>query len=351
MNLQPQIIIDPKEELEIVLRVIYYKPGGLYKSFDKLAKASSNAGYNFKYPDICAWLFKQALYQIYSPQPGYIPQPSYNNVRRPNALHFADIVYMPWDKVKGKVYKYALSIVDCASRYKWRYPLTEKTAKHAAKAFKKVYSDPNIPLIWPWVIQVDQGTEFLGICKATLKKHKVRIRVVYTHRSQGMVEGFNGTSADRSFRGQHANELASGGISRSWVDNNTDILIAMNNEKTRLLGMKPADAIKLRRTPKAKASLPACRPIGREEKILDINSKVRHLLLPEDLPGHKRRVTDPNWTLAVFNIDRIIVEDEKPVLYYLKKGPNSDDRPPKRSFVREELFNVPPDTETPPHII
>src|SRR5689334_24474075 len=196
MDLQPQIIIDPKEELRIVLRTIYYSPIGLYKSFDKFAEAVKDAGYNFKYSDIREWLSKQALYQIYYPRPGYIPRPSYNNVRRPNALHFADIVYMPLDKVKGKVYKYALSIVDCASRYKWRYPLTEKTAKHVAKAFKKVYSDPNIPLIWPRVLQVDQGGEFKKECKKLMKKHNVRIRVVYTHRSQGMVERFNGTSAD-----------------------------------------------------------------------------------------------------------------------------------------------------------
>jgi hypothetical protein len=258
---------------------------------------------------------------------------------------------MPWDKFNGKTYKYALSIVDCASRYKWRYPLTEKTAKQVAKAFKKVYSDPNIPLVWPWVLQVDQGGEFLGICKKMLKKYNVKIRVVYSHRAQGMVERFNGTSADRSFRGQYSNELANGTISEDWVENNTEVLIAMNNEFTRLLGMKPADAIKLRKTPKAKESLPANRPIGRDEEILDINSKVRYLLLPEDLPGGKRRLTDPNWTLSEFNIDRIIVEDEKPALYYLKKETGSDARPPKRSFVREELFVVPPDTEMPPHFI
>ena len=114
--------------------------------------------------------------------------------------------------------------------------------------------------------------------------------------------------------------------------------------------MKPADAIKLRKTPMSKESLPADRPIGRDEERLDINSRVRYLLLPEDLEGGKKRLTDPNWTLPVFGIDRIIVEDGKPVLYYLKKG-NSDVWIPKRSFVREELFVVPPDTELSPNII
>ena len=199
MDLQAQIVIDPKEELRIVLRMIYYKPGRLYKSFDKLAETSRKAGYNFNYLDICEWLYNQALYQIYSPKPAYIPRPSYNNVRRPNALHFADLLYMPWDEINGKIYKYALSIVDCASKYKWRYPLTEKTAKHVAMAFKKVYTNPKIALVWPWTLQVDQGGEFLAECKVLMKKHNVKIRVVYSHRTQGAVERFNGTSADRSF--------------------------------------------------------------------------------------------------------------------------------------------------------
>src|SRR6185436_18545941 len=174
-------------------------------------------------------------------------------------------------------------------------------------------------------LQVDRGGEFLAECKRLMLKNKVRIRVVYSHRTQGIVERFNGTSADRSFRGQYSSELASGNVCKAWVKDDTDILIAMNNEKTRLLGMKPADAIKLRKTPKAKESLPANRPIGMDEERLPITSKVRYLLLPEDLEGGKRRQTDPNRTLTVFKIDRIIVEDEKPVLYYLKKGdPDSD---------------------------
>lgn len=351
MDSQAQIVIDPKEELRIVLRILYYRPQGYYKTPKKLNKACKESGFNFFYIDICEWLYKQALYQIYLPRPSYIPRPSYNNVRRPNALHFADVLYMPWDKIKGKVYKYALSIVDCASRYKWRYPLTEKTAKHVAKAFKKVYSNPNIPLVWPRTLQVDRGGEFKAECKRLMLKNKVRIRVVYSHRTQGIVEKFNGTSAERSFQGQHSKELASGNVCKAWVKDNTDILIAMNNEITRLLGMKPADAIKLRKTPKAKESLPANRPIGMDEERLPITSKVRYLLLPEDLEGNKRRQTDPNWTLPVFKIDRIIVEDEKPVLYYLKKGdPDADTWVPKRSFVREELFVVPPDTELPPSI-
>jgi hypothetical protein len=292
------------------------------------------------------WLNKQVAHIIYNPRPKHIPRSSYNNVRRPNALHFADVLYIPWDKFRGKIYKYKLSIIDCASRYKWQVSLTEKTAKHVSKAFKKVYSNPKILLVWPWVLQVDQGGEFKGKCKQLMEKHGVRIRVVYSSRTQGMVERFNGTSAVKMFRPQYATELVTKDISRASVEDDEKRNIAMNNEITRLLGMKPVDAIKLRKTPKIKVDYK--RPVGFEEECIPINSKVRYLLLPEDLEGKKRRATDPNWSLLAFNIDRIIVDEDKPVLYYLKKGEDDDIYPPKRSFVREELIVDDPEYDLPP---
>ena len=68
---------------------------------------------------------------------------------------------------------------------------------------------------------------------------------------------------------------------------------------------------------------------------------VRYLYQPDELEGGGRRATDPNWSLKVFNIERFITKPKEPVLYYLRGGP-------KRSFVREELLDVPPDTELPP---
>ena len=335
MDLQAQIVIDPKEELRIVLRIFYYRAQGYYRSPDKLLDAVKEEGYNFDISDVREWLNNQVMHIVYNPRPKYIPRPSYNNVRRPNALHFADVLYMPWDLFRGKIYKYKLSIIDCASRYKWQVSLTDKTAKQVSKALKKVYTNPKIPLVWPWVLQIDRGGEFKAECKKLMEKHGVRTRVVYTSRTQGMVERFNGTSAVKIFRSQHATELVTKDISRASVEDDEKRNIAMNNEITRLLGMKPVDAIKLRKTPKIKVDYK--RPVGFEEECIPINSKVRYLLLPEDLEGGKRRATDPNWSLLAFEIDRIIVDEDKPVLYYLKKGVNSFS-PPKRSFVREELI-------------
>ena len=43
---------------------------------------------------------------------------------KPNDIHQTDILYLPHDKYKKKIYKYALNIVDVASRFKGSYQLT-----------------------------------------------------------------------------------------------------------------------------------------------------------------------------------------------------------------------------------
>ena len=54
---------------------------------------------------------------------------------KPNDIHQADILYIPHDKNKKKIYKYALNIVDVASRYKESCQLTTKISKEVAEAF------------------------------------------------------------------------------------------------------------------------------------------------------------------------------------------------------------------------
>ena len=62
----------------------------------------------------------QPLYQLYLPPPKYIPRPnaSMSLHAEPNDVYQADILYLPHDKYGKKIYKYALNIVDVASRYK-----------------------------------------------------------------------------------------------------------------------------------------------------------------------------------------------------------------------------------------
>ena len=115
----------------------------------------------------------------------------------------------------------------------------------------------------------------------------------------------------------------------------------MNNEETRLTGKKPAVAIK-EKTVYSKQSTPYLRPAGEKEQLLPPLVQVRYLYQPGELEGGtQKRVTDPIWSLKVFNIERSFIKPQQPVLYYLRDGP-------KRGFVREELMVVPPDTTLPP---
>jgi len=94
---------------------IYYSPGGYWKGIATIKKLAEAA----KVPEETAkkWLLKQALWQIFLPAPRGIPQLKFD-VPTPNTVHQADLVFLPHDKLpRGhKVFKYALTVVDVASR-------------------------------------------------------------------------------------------------------------------------------------------------------------------------------------------------------------------------------------------
>ena len=72
--------------------------------------------------------------------PKRIPRPRFD-VSTPNKVHQADLLFLPHDKLpRGrKVFKYALTVVDVASRYKEAEPLTSKNSDEVAKAFQTIY--------------------------------------------------------------------------------------------------------------------------------------------------------------------------------------------------------------------
>ena len=96
-------------------------------------------------------------------------------------------------------YKYALTVVDVASRYKQTEPLKTKSATEVASAFERIYQGD--PLRWPNLLQVDPGKEFQGAVLSTMKHHNVTVRREHTalHRDQAIVERFNRTIAERLF--------------------------------------------------------------------------------------------------------------------------------------------------------
>ena len=251
--------------MDAKLAKIYYSPQGYWKGVTVIKKLAEAA----KVPEnvVKQWLYKQAIWQIYLPAPRYVPRPKFD-VATPNLVHQADL-FLPHDKLpRGrKIYKYALTVVDIASRYKDAEPLTSKDSNEVAKAFQTIYR--HSPLIWPQMLQVDPGCEFMGGVTKEMEKHKTYIRRGRTeiHRDQAIVERFNRTLAERLFGHQYAVEMLppEGKRSTEWVKRLPDVVAALNNEVTRLTGKRPVAAIK-EKSVVAKPSTPYSRPVGVNEK-------------------------------------------------------------------------------------
>ena len=254
----------------------------------------------------------------------------------PNDIHQSDLLSLLHDKLNKKVYKYALNIVDVASRYKGSYQLTTKNAKDVAQAFQWIYE--NTPLTYPKTLIVDNGKEFYGDMTKLMEKHDVIIQHgdPSQHGSQGIVERFNRTLADRLFSYQYHKELEDPSKShREWVSRLQNVVSTLNNEKTRLIGMKLVDAIK--QTLVEQGFSQSAKEY--EEKLLDVGTKVRYFYQAGELEGQiykgerRKRSTDPIWSVDVYKIKDRYIQKHQPTLYYLDGGP-------KRSFIFEELLPI-----------
>ena len=92
---------------------------------------------------------------------------------KPNDIHQADILYLPHDRYEKKTYKYALNIVDVASRYKGSYQLATENSKEVAQALQWIYEIT--PLTYPKTRIINDGKEFYGDMTKLMEKHDVII--------------------------------------------------------------------------------------------------------------------------------------------------------------------------------
>ena len=81
---------------------------------------------------------------------------------------------MPSDTLYGNKYKYILSGIDVASRYKVARPMRTKQAKDVAQMIADIYKVGL--LTYPKTFQCDNGSEFKGEVARLLEKHEVKIR-------------------------------------------------------------------------------------------------------------------------------------------------------------------------------
>ena len=318
------------------LQSIYYQPDHLWKgkkAIKKLVDLSKE-----KPKDVRKWLSKQAFWQVHSPPPKRINRPHYE-VTTPNEVHQFDVLYMPQDKLYGNTYKYILSGIDVASRYKVARPMRTKQAKDVAEMISDIYKVG--PLTWPKVFQCDNGSEFKAEVSKMLKKHDVKVRratTKYKHTHTAFVESLNKILAENLFKVQDAQELNDPEkISSTWVRHLYRLVDKLNDTETKMIGMKPKDAIKLKEV-SIKEDYPP-------EEILPEDGLYRYLLQPgEEHDDSHKRATDRIWSKKAYRLREVVSNPGNRVMYFLKDGP-------ERVFVKEELMQIPEDTELPPDYV
>ena len=63
---------------------------------------------------------------------------------KPNEQHQFDILYMPHNVFKGNTYKYILTGIDVASRFKVARPLKTKKSNEVALELKAIYKKSGV---------------------------------------------------------------------------------------------------------------------------------------------------------------------------------------------------------------
>ena len=122
---------------------------------------------------IKSWLAKQALWQVHIPPPKEMHHPHYD-VTKPNEQHQFDLLYMPHKLFEGNMYKYILTGIDVASRYKVTRPLRTKKSSEVAFVLEAIYKKGAV-FKYPKTFQCDNESEFKNEVTKLLEKHNAEI--------------------------------------------------------------------------------------------------------------------------------------------------------------------------------
>ncbi|XP_057290169.1 uncharacterized protein LOC130612841 [Hydractinia symbiolongicarpus] len=234
-----------------------------------------------------------------------------------NEMHQFDLLYMPHDKLYGNTYKYILTGIDVASRYKVARPLRTKRASEVADKIKDVCKAG--PLHYPKTLQSDNGSKFKSDVTKLLEDKGVEIRRVTTNTTTHLKPLWKATT---------------GSLQNDYSSPRMPKMKGINNIKTAMIAMKPNKAIKLDEVSLTKSEEYP------EEKPLPGDGLYLNLLQPGEEHGDsRRRATDAWWSRKMYRLDHMVKGSR--TIYYLKDGP-------ERSYVLEELMLIPEVVEVPP---
>ena len=149
--------------------------------------------------------------------------PKFYNFEEDNT-HQADILFLPHDNVKGKVYAYALVVVDIATGDTDGEPLefhkgwNGPTSKDVADAIVKIYKRKNLSN--PKLLITDSGQEFRDApFQSFLEKNNISWKKAIggRHRQVGMVERRNYTIGRAIMMRQFAESMITQKETVHWV--------------------------------------------------------------------------------------------------------------------------------------
>ena len=129
--------------------------------------------------DIRSRLAKQALWQVHIPPPKEIDNPHYD-VTKPNEQHQFDLLYVHYNLFEGNTYKYILTDIDVASRYKVARALRTKKSSEVAFVLEAIYKKGGM-FKYPKIFECDNGSEFKNEVATLLEKQNVDVQRATTY--------------------------------------------------------------------------------------------------------------------------------------------------------------------------
>ncbi|XP_057290301.1 uncharacterized protein LOC130612991 [Hydractinia symbiolongicarpus] len=182
------------------LSKFYYVPN-LWISHKTIKLLREQSGLSKK--KVTHWLSRQ-LPWLHIRGPKRIQYPHFT-ITKPNEMNQFDLLYMPHYKLYGNTYKYILTRIDIASRYKVARPLRTKKASEVADMLKDIYKTG--PLRYPKTFQCDNSSEFKSAVSKLLEGKGIELKratTKYHHTSTAFVDSYNKVLAERLFKPQDA---------------------------------------------------------------------------------------------------------------------------------------------------
>ena len=216
---------------------------------------------------------------------------------KPNQYHQIDILYLPNDNG----YKYALVIVDVATKQVQVRAQKTKTAKETLKSFKSIYGRGRNTLVKPMILQADGGTEFKGVVKEWIKDNGIALRIStpFRHQQQSVVEAMNKIIGSSILKIQANDELISkdNTIITEWTTFLPEIISVINENITKF-------------TPKNYTGREPIKCKGEECYAYKEGTKVRVALKRDDF-----RSGDIRWSKKAHTIEKVLLFPNRPIMY------------------------------------